>query len=136
MWALSRWFPIVLLISPPWNKLGGIFLALGLCLIAAAFVHFRRAKTTVNPMDPAKASRLVIGGVFQLSRNPMYLGLVLLLVGWAVWLGTATAWLIPPLFIVVVTRVQIVPEERALERLFGAQYLAYRKSVARWIRMG
>ncbi|MGF6598624.1 protein-S-isoprenylcysteine O-methyltransferase Ste14 [Paraburkholderia sp. GAS448] len=54
------------------------------------FVRFRQARTTTNPMDPSKASRLVTDGVFCVSRNPMYLGLELLLIGWAVWLGSAS----------------------------------------------
>jgi protein-S-isoprenylcysteine O-methyltransferase Ste14 len=84
-------------------------------------------------MDPSKATRLVTDGVFRISRNPMYLGLLLLLIGWALWLGSASVWLIPPLFVITITVVQIIPEERALGQLFGAQYLAYRASVARWI---
>jgi protein-S-isoprenylcysteine O-methyltransferase Ste14 len=75
----------------------------------------------------------VTDGVFRISRNPMYLGFVLLIIGWAIWLHGASPSVIPPLFVLVITRVQIIPEERALERLFGAQYVAYRCSVARWI---
>jgi protein-S-isoprenylcysteine O-methyltransferase Ste14 len=75
----------------------------------------------------------VTDGVFRVSRNPMYLGLVLLLIGWAVWLGSASPWLVPPLFVIVLTVVQIIPEERVLHRLFGEQYVSYQRSVARWI---
>ena len=71
--------------------------------------------------------------VFRISRNPMYLGLPLLLIGWALWLGSASAWLIPPLFVLVITLLQIIPEKQALSRLFGAQRLVYRQSVACWI---
>jgi protein-S-isoprenylcysteine O-methyltransferase Ste14 len=84
-------------------------------------------------MDPSKASRLVTGGVFRISRNPMYLGLALLLIGWAVWLGSASPWLIPPLFVTIVTLLQIIPEEEALARLFGDQYVEYRRDVLRWL---
>ena len=84
-------------------------------------------------MEPSKASRLVTDGVFRISRNPMYLGLELLLIGWAVWLGSASPWLIPPLFAVVITVVQIIPEERALGQRFGDQYRSYQRRVARWI---
>ena len=72
-------------------------------------------------------------GVFRFSRNPMYLGLLLLLIGWAVWLGSASPWLVPPLFVIILTFVQIIPEEQALSRNFGEQYVSYRESVARWI---
>ena len=84
-------------------------------------------------MDPSTASRLVTGGVFRISRNPMYLGLTLLLIGWAVWLGSASPWLIPPLFVTIVTLLQILPEEEALGQLFGQQYVEYRRDVARWL---
>ena len=72
------------------------------------------------------------GGVFQVSCNPMYLGLTLLLIGWALWLGTVSPWLIPPLFVAVISVAQIIPEEQALEELFGEPYLAYRHRVGRW----
>jgi protein-S-isoprenylcysteine O-methyltransferase Ste14 len=107
--------------------------AVGIAVDVAAFMRFRKAGTTVNPLDPSKASRLVTDGVFRVSRNPMYLGLVLLLIGWAVWLGSVSPWLVPPLFVIVLTVVQIIPEEQALSRRFGEEYLSYRQSVARWI---
>jgi len=133
MWALCRWLPIVYWIDRPWNRLGAIPAAFGIGIAVAAVTRFRHARTTVNPMDPSKATQLVNDGVFRMSRNPMYLGLVLLLVGWAIWLRSASPWVIPPLFALVITRIQIIPEERALERLFGPQFIAYRRSVPRWI---
>ena len=84
-------------------------------------------------MTPSKASSLVTDGVFRISRNPMYLGLLLLLMGWALWLGTASPWLVLPLFVIVITVAQIAPEEQALYRLFGEQYLGYKRNVSRWI---
>jgi protein-S-isoprenylcysteine O-methyltransferase Ste14 len=133
MWALCRWLPIAHWIERPWNRLGVIPATIGLAVAVAAFTHFRQVRTTVNPMDPSKATQLVTDGVFRMSRNPMYLGLVLLLIGWAIWLESASAWVIPPLFVIVITRVQIIPEERALERVFGPRYIEYRGRVARWI---
>ncbi|MFI4868733.1 MAG: methyltransferase family protein [Steroidobacterales bacterium] len=133
MWALWRWLPLSHWIAAPWNRVGALPGALGMAIVVAALGRFRQASTTVNPMDPSKATRLVTDGVFRISRNPMYLGLLLLLIGWALWLGSASVWLIPPLFVITITALQIVPEERALAKLFGAQYLAYRATVARWI---
>ncbi len=134
MWALCRWLPLSQGIRGSWNRVGAaVPAAIGFVIAVAAFVRFRQVRTTVNPMDPSQATQLVTDGVFRISRNPMYLGLVLLLIGWAVWLDSASPWLIPPLFMIVITRVQIIPEEQALERLFGTQYLAYRRSVARWV---
>ena len=63
----------------------------------------------------------------------MYLGLTLILVGWGVWLGSVSPWIIPPLFVIVITKAQIIPEEQALTQLFGAQYAEYRQRVSRWI---
>jgi protein-S-isoprenylcysteine O-methyltransferase Ste14 len=133
MWALHRWLPLVHWIATPWNRLGALAGAAGVATAVAAFTRFRRAGTTVDPRDPSKASRLVTHGVFRISRNPMYLGLLLLLIGWAVWLGTASPWLIPPLFVIVITVAQIIPEEQALHKLFGEQYRAYQRRVSRWI---
>jgi protein-S-isoprenylcysteine O-methyltransferase Ste14 len=133
MWALHRWLPLGHWIAPPWNRLAGLPGGVGVAIDVAALRRFHQARTTVNPMDPGKATRLVTDGVFRISRNPMYLGLLLLLIGWALWLGSASAWLMPPLFVMVITVVQIIPEEQALGQLFGAQYLAYRGTVARWI---
>jgi protein-S-isoprenylcysteine O-methyltransferase Ste14 len=133
MWALHRWIPIIHWIAAPWNRFGSLPAVIGLAIAVAAIVRFRQARTTTNPMDPSKASRLVMDGVFRISRNPMYLGLELLLIGWAVWLGSASPWLIPPLFAIFITVVQIIPEERALEQRFGDQYRTYRRRVARWI---
>ena len=75
-------------VRAPWNRLGGLVAALGVATAVAAFVRFRRIGTTVNPTDPNKASHLVTDGVFRVSRYPMYLGLLLLLIGWAIWLGS------------------------------------------------
>ena len=115
------------------NRLGWLAAAAGVAIAVGAWRRFRQVGTTVNPLDPSKASRLVTDGVFRVSRNPMYLGLVLLLIGWAIGLGSASPWLVPPLFVIVLTVVQIIPEEQALSRRFGEQYLSYRRSVARWI---
>jgi protein-S-isoprenylcysteine O-methyltransferase Ste14 len=90
MWALHHWMPLGHWIAAPWNRLGGLAGAVGIAIAVAAFVRFRQARTTVNPMDPSKTSHLVTDGVFCVSCNPMYLGLVLLLIGWAVWLGSAS----------------------------------------------
>jgi len=133
MWALDRWMPLAQWIRWPWNRLGWLAAAVGVAIAVGARMRFRQVGTTVNPLDPSKASRLVTDGVFRVSRNPMYVGLVLLLIGWAIWLGSASPWLVPPLFVIVLTVVQIIPEEQALSRRFGEQYLSYRRSVARWI---
>jgi protein-S-isoprenylcysteine O-methyltransferase Ste14 len=133
MWALHRWLPLGHLMATPWNYFAVLPVAIGRAITLAAGRRFRQAQTTFDPLKPSKASSLVTDGVFRVSRNPMYLGMVLLLIGWAMWLGTVSPWLVPPLFVIVISVAQIIPEEQALEELFGEAYLAYRHSVGRWI---
>jgi protein-S-isoprenylcysteine O-methyltransferase Ste14 len=102
-------------------------------LVLIALATFWRARTTINPLDPTRAAHLVTGGVFRMSRNPMYLSLLLLLVAYAVRIDSPAVWLGPIAFIAYVTRFQIHPEERALEARFGEAYLRYRTRTRRWL---
>lgn len=106
-------------------------LAIGLMLSGA--LAFRRARTTLNPIDPTTSSKLVMDGVFRFSRNPMYLGMALVLLAWAVYLASVSALLGPCLFVAYMTRFQIIPEERALTRKFAAAFSGYQKKVRRWL---
>ena len=133
MWVLHHWLPLAQLIGTPWNYLGLLPFVAARVISVAAGTRFRQARTSFDAFNPREASTLVTDGVFRISRNPMYLGLVLVLIGWAIWLGTASPWLVVPLFAILMTVAQIVPEEAALEERFGEAYLAYRRSVGRWI---
>jgi protein-S-isoprenylcysteine O-methyltransferase Ste14 len=113
--------------------IAGVVVAAGLGLIAVSIVQFGRARTTINPLNPEAASALVTGGVLRLSRNPMYLGLALVLAGLAVWVGHAAGVLPLAAFVAYITRFQIAPEERALRARFGADFDAYARRVRRWI---
>jgi len=113
--------------------LAGAFAALGIALGVVAFFQFRKAATTVHPMKPQESSALVVGGVYRYTRNPMYLGMLLVLAAWGVWLANVAAWLALPLFIAYIGRFQIAPEERALEAHFGAAFADYRRAVRRWL---
>ena len=93
---------------------------------------FRRAKTTVNPMKPRSTSSLVGSGIYRFTRNPMYVGLLFVLVAWAVYLSSAMPWLGPVAFVFYMQHFQIVPEERALDALFGAEFAIYKAKVPRW----
>ncbi len=99
----------------------------------AGVVAFRRHKTTVNPFTPERSSSLVSTGIYRFSRNPMYLGLLLVLAGWSVFLANWVAALLLPAFVVYMNRFQIRPEERALSEKFGSQFIAYASSVRRWL---
>jgi len=109
------------------------FVACGVLTGLLALRQFRSAQTTVNPLKPQEATALVRTGIFSKSRNPMYLGLLLILIGWAVWLGAMINVLVLILFVVVLTELQIKPEEAALRKLFGQEYEDYCQQVRRWL---
>jgi protein-S-isoprenylcysteine O-methyltransferase Ste14 len=99
----------------------------------AGMIAFRRAKTTVNPVKASLASSLVTRGVYRYTRNPMYVGLSLTLLAWAVLLANLFAVLWVVVYVLYITRFQIIPEERVLTSLFGQEYEAYKGRVRRWI---
>lgn len=103
-----------------------------LILIAAAY-EFSRAHTTLDPLHPRAASALVVSGVFRYSRNPMYLGMAILLVAWGLYLSHPLALLGVPAFVAYINRFQIIPEEKALRALFPGAFEAYARQVRRWI---
>ena len=132
MWFASS---LVAPVIVPFGVRVGAALALvviGLSISISGIVSFRRAKTTINPSKPSAASSLVTSGVYRYTRNPMYLGLSVTLMGWAVFLSNPLALLAVPLFVLYVNRFQINPEERVLSSLFGAEYAAYKEKVRRW----
>ncbi len=111
----------------------GLALTAGLACMAAGVLAFRRARTSVNPLDPSVATALVTTGIYRVTRNPMYLGMALTLTALVVALGhTMTIFLIPA-FMLWLTRFQIMPEERFLASRFGADWLAWKGSTRRWI---
>jgi protein-S-isoprenylcysteine O-methyltransferase Ste14 len=99
----------------------------------AGVVAFRKANTTVNPLNPNDCSSLVETGVFRLSRNPMYLALLTALTGWGLFLGSPWTLVLAVLFVLYMNRYQIRPEEQALEAAFGEKFLQYKRRVRRWI---
>jgi protein-S-isoprenylcysteine O-methyltransferase Ste14 len=133
MWLVARAVPAFDLALPGRGLLAATLGGAGAAMIVSAAASFRRAKTTVNPMKPDSSSLLVRSGVYRLTRNPMYLGLLLLLIGWAVFLSNAVSFLVLPLFIYYMNRFQIEPEEEALSRRFGEEFAAYKSRVRRWI---
>jgi len=99
----------------------------------AAIASFLRVRTTLKPRQPERASTLVTGGMYRLSRNPMYLSLALLLIAYAIHLRTLPAMVGPLAYLFYVTRFQIIPEEQALELKFGAAFRDYKRRVRRWV---
>jgi protein-S-isoprenylcysteine O-methyltransferase Ste14 len=133
MWALAHLFPTARTDIFASGIVAAALALLGVALAAVGVIEFRRAHTTFNPMDPSSTSTLVTGGVYRFTRNPMYLGFVLVLLAWGLFLSNVTTLLVIVAVIFYLTRFQIVPEERALERTFGADFHAYRALVRRWL---
>ena len=106
---------------------------IGAGIAVAGVRSFRRHDTTVNPMKPETTASVVIVGIFRFTRNPMYLGLALVLVGWAIYLSNLVALLLVPVFVAYMTQFQIKPEERALLEKFGPDFANYMSEVRRWI---
>ena len=107
--------------------------ALGGTVAIAGVIAFRDKRTTINPLTPSASSSVVSGGVYRVSRNPMYLGFLLALAGWAVYLSNAGAALLLPAFVAYMTQYQIQPEERALLAKFGSEFAQYASRVRRWL---
>ena len=133
MWLLSLTLPRVPLAASSRITTAIVIAMLGVAFSVAGVVSLRRAKTTVNPVRPEKAWSLVTSGIYRVTRNPMYVGLLLLLLAWAVFLSSPVALAGPAAFIVYIDRFQIQPEERALSVLFGSAYVAYKRRVRRWL---
>jgi protein-S-isoprenylcysteine O-methyltransferase Ste14 len=133
MWGVSRVAPTPGFQGPVASVVASFFAAVGTVSILLGVATFRRAGTTVNPTAPHRASTLVRGGIYQVSRNPMYLGFALVLLGWGFLLESWLSLLAVPGFVLYLNRYQIEPEERALEDRFGEEYRDYARSVRRWI---
>jgi protein-S-isoprenylcysteine O-methyltransferase Ste14 len=133
MWLLHHSHPVFSVIPGHWNRLGWLVMAVAPIAPVLAITQFRRAHTTVNPHKPESASALVTSGVYSWTRNPMYVGLSILLLGWAIKLGTLSPFLGPIVFVPLIQVVQIRPEEHALRKRFPGEYEEYSQSVNRWL---
>lgn len=133
MWCVSAAAPAFDVLFPA-NSVWSASLALiGALTCLAGVVSFRRAKTTVNPMKPDSTTSLVDSGIYRYSRNPMYLGFLLILLGWAAFLSNVLALIVLPTFVAWMSRFQISPEERVLASLFANDFVEYRARVRRWL---
>jgi protein-S-isoprenylcysteine O-methyltransferase Ste14 len=133
MWGVTLVVPLTAFAYPYGIFFAVIFSLAGAGISLAGVVAFRRARTTVNPTNPKATSALVDSGIYRVSRNPMYLGFLFMLIGWAAFLSNAATFFGSLIFVVYINRFQIAPEERALVKLFGAEYLAYTTRVRRWL---
>lgn len=123
--------PVRRVIQFPYRYGGLLFVLGGILLVLWAARLFGQAGTTIKPFQ--EASALVVVGPYRLTRNPMYVGMVGVLVGVAVVLGSLSPWIIIPLFVALIDVRFIRAEEAALERMFGARYRTYKTRVRRWV---
>lgn len=133
MWAISRVAPSIDVPGTVRIVAAAILALAGAVLVFGGMISFLLARTTINPLKPERTTHLVRSGVYRISRNPMYVGLLFVLVGWAVYLASAWALLGPAAFVPCMNRFQIAPEERALAALFGVKYADYASKVRRWL---
>lgn len=127
--------------GPEWHVPSGVnglsmalLVLVGLSFDIAGLLAFRASRTTVNPLRPERASSLVTQGVYRITRNPMYVGMVFLLLAWGFYLAHWPALLLGPMvYMLYLNRFQIAPEERVLLGLFGEEYRAYMARVRRWL---
>ena len=133
MWAASTVFSAASFRLPGASIVAFAFAFGGGGIAVAGVFAFRRHNTTVNPMNPDTTGSIVTTGIYRVTRNPMYLGLALALVGWAMYLANLAALLVVPAFAAYMTRFQIKPEERALLAKFGPSFADYMAAVRRWI---
>jgi protein-S-isoprenylcysteine O-methyltransferase Ste14 len=133
MWAVERLSPLPEGGSPSRLAISGGLACLGVLFVTLGMLAFRRAKTTINPVNIGAASSIVTSGIYRYTRNPMYVGLALMLAGWAVHIAVSFVLMGPVVFILFITRFQIIPEERVLTSKFGGEYRKYQQRVRRWL---
>lgn len=133
MWLTSMVVPSLAIDIPVNTIIATVILFFGVLIVVQAIFAVKLASTTMNPLEPQKTSFLVTSGIYRFSRNPMYLGFLVSLLAWAVWLSNIVAFLLLPAFVLFMNRFQIVPEERILLQKFGGEFEQYMKSARRWI---
>jgi protein-S-isoprenylcysteine O-methyltransferase Ste14 len=133
MYGLSKLFPVLqfTLTGSKWLAIGLVLIGLGISIMGV--LEFKKAQTTVNPHTPEKSVSLVTSGIYQYTRNPMYLGLSLSLLGWALYLSNGLAFIPLPVFMIYMSRFQIQPEERFMMQKFEDEYRVYLAQVRRWL---
>lgn len=133
MWALAMAFPALAVSLPFAISLAAGCIAAGSTVAFLGVLEFKKAQTTIDPRFPDKSARLVVDGVYKISRNPMYLGILLVLLGWAFYLMNYLTFLPLPVFVTYITRFQIQPEERSMLLNFGDEFEIYSARVRRWV---
>lgn len=130
-WGLHTLVPITRIVPEAWAVLGAIPIVVGVAVVVLVDRGFKKVSTAINPFD--RPSVLVTNGVFRISRNPIYLAMILILLGAAFAWGTLTTLVVPPALAWLLSRKFIVMEEAALSQTFGEDYDRYKRRVRRWL---
>jgi len=133
MWLVTVMFPVADLSIPGSAIASGVIALVGFVIALIGVLQFWRAETTINPHIPHKTAHLVDTGIYRLSRNPMYLGMLLVLLALGIYLGNILTLLALPAFVLYVNRFQILPEERQMRKHFGPAFETYAAKVRRWV---
>ncbi len=136
MFILDRYLPVQNIISstfdyPDFNYMATFVRLCGFALTASSALYFKKSATAIRPFETSTA--LVKGGPYRFTRNPMYLGMVLILIGTAIYLGSLTPWFVIPVFFLIIQECFIKHEEPFLKNIFGKEYQDYKCKVRRWI---
>jgi protein-S-isoprenylcysteine O-methyltransferase Ste14 len=133
MWAAARVIPSVDAAHATRLGLATLLGLTGMLVALAGVREFRRARTTLHPQKPDATSSVVRSGIYADSRNPMYLGMLLVLLAWGAWLANLASLALAAAFVPYLNKFQIAPEERVMARNFGASYEQYLRQVRRWL---
>jgi protein-S-isoprenylcysteine O-methyltransferase Ste14 len=133
MWFIARSSFAYTMVLPYTAEAGTVFIVIGMVVVGLGIREFSRLQTTVNPLDLTASTRLATQSIYRYTRNPMYLGLTLILVGWGLHLDSPVNVLCVIAFVIIMNEWQIKPEEAALRELFGEEYEAYCRRVRRWL---
>lgn len=133
MWMAARIFPGCSIALPYYKTWASILLVTGGMISGLGILSFLSAKTTFNSVKINSVSTLVVSGIYSYTRNPMYLGLLFVLLGWFIFLSSIPAVLFIPMFVLYMNCFQIKPEEKVLEEKYGQDFIQYKLKVGRWL---
>jgi len=133
MWGIYRLTDTKHLNFEHQETISWVFFSIGTLIGIIAVFSFRKARTSVDPTNPEKASQLVVTGIYKFTRNPMYLGLLFILIGFAIKLGNLYSFIVLPLYVWYITTFQIKVEEEALTEIFKEDFTNYKNAVRRWL---
>lgn len=131
MHLANSFVPLVRIFSVSWVPFGQVVVFLGFSLVIFTARMFRKAQTPLKPFVPVKA--VITDGPFRYSRNPVYLGMFMILAGWAVYLGSASPWFVAAWFVYIICTYWVPMEEKQMEREMGEAYITYKSRVRRWL---